>query len=438
MRLSLAMIVKDEAAVLGHCLESVRALVDEMVVVDTGSTDGTPDLARALGAQVHLFPWEGDFSAARNASLDHATGDWILVLDADEALDPLDHPRFRGAAEQSAVAAWRPVIRNYLLDGSKATMDTLAMANPGGYAEGAAFTHCVDSRMTRLFRRLPGVRFQGRLHEQVDPSFTEKKLPIRDLEGVIHHYGQTFTEKVQRKKNLYMEMARRDLAEHPADLQRHYNLVEQAVGVGAWAEAEAAAGAFLALARKQRQPVPPSILFTRAWALQGLGRHREAVAEFDRLLARQPGHPAGTLQRGISLVALGRGREAHQAFRACRDANPAFSYAAFLLADLEAALGDHAQARADLERGLEACPGDPVLWDRLVRLGAESGQPDRSVQDAWAAIQKCPGGGGGRWHQLVAVALLKAGAREEGLSVVRMGLEAFPDHPDLTRLAGLA
>ncbi len=81
------MIVRNESAHLADCLGSVADLVDEIVVVDTGSTDGTRDLAARFGARVYEFTWVDSFAAARNESLRHATGDWIFWLDGDEFLD---------------------------------------------------------------------------------------------------------------------------------------------------------------------------------------------------------------------------------------------------------------------------------------------------------------------------------------------------------------
>ena len=95
MRLSLSMIVKNEERFLPGCLESVKALVDEMVIADTGSTDGTKEIAISFGAKVIDYPWRNDFSAARNESLRHATGDWILYLDADERIDASYHAFIR-------------------------------------------------------------------------------------------------------------------------------------------------------------------------------------------------------------------------------------------------------------------------------------------------------------------------------------------------------
>jgi len=86
--LSLCMIVKNEEEYLQECLASVEDVVDEIILVDTGSTDRTVEIAGQFDAEVHHIPWNDDFAAARNESIKHASGDWILQLDADERLDP--------------------------------------------------------------------------------------------------------------------------------------------------------------------------------------------------------------------------------------------------------------------------------------------------------------------------------------------------------------
>ncbi|HWU96100.1 MAG TPA: glycosyltransferase family 2 protein, partial [Sphingomonas sp.] len=86
-RLALVMIVRDEERCLARCLESARAHVDRMIVVDTGSTDDTVAIAERCGAAVHHFPWCDDFAAARNAALDLSDADWNLVLDADQWIE---------------------------------------------------------------------------------------------------------------------------------------------------------------------------------------------------------------------------------------------------------------------------------------------------------------------------------------------------------------
>jgi Flp pilus assembly protein TadD len=435
MKLSLAMIVKNEAEHLGHCLDSVRGLVDEIIVVDTGSSDGTPALARGRGASVHAFPWVGDFSAARNESLAHATGDWVLVLDADEAVDAADHARIREACRRQGAAAFRLPIRSYLPDGAFTLMDTQARANPGGYREGADFAHCGDTSAVRLFRREPWARFRCRIHEMVDPCFQERSLPILPLDAVIHHYGFTLAARVEAKKATYLALAHQDAEDHPEDPARLFHLLIQASAAEDWDGARATAERYRTLVPVEA--LPPTVLLAHGLALQRLGRHAEAMAVFDELLVLQPHSLPAIVGRGVSLERLGRPEEARCIFEASIQAHPDYTATYLDLADLLVRTGDGPSARTALARGLARSPGDPGLWSRLVRLGIEAGETDQAVRDAWEAIRACPAGGEGTWHKLVALFLLRQGAASEARTVLARGLEVFPLDPDLNRLVGL-
>ena len=144
--LSLAMVVRDEAARLERCLASVAGFVDEMVVVDTGSRDATVAIAERCGAQVHHLSWPGDFAPARNRSLAWTRGRWVLVLDADEQLIP-------GAI---------PMLRQLMAD-PKALLINLLRLEQG--ARQAPY-----SSVSRLFRRHPAIQWSGAYHAQVDDS----------------------------------------------------------------------------------------------------------------------------------------------------------------------------------------------------------------------------------------------------------------------------
>ena len=97
--ISLCMIVKNEEDVLGRCLDSVADLVDEIVIVDTGSTDRTREIAARFTDQIFDFPWQDDFAAARNKSFAHATMDYCMWLDADDVLLEEDREKFLALKE---------------------------------------------------------------------------------------------------------------------------------------------------------------------------------------------------------------------------------------------------------------------------------------------------------------------------------------------------
>src|SRR5262249_7770815 len=106
-RLSVCLITRDEEAFLARCLNSIRSVADQIVVVDTGSQDRTIQIAQQFGAEVYHFPWCDDFAAARNTALEHATGDWVLILDADEELIPQAKPALLAELGDSRAIAYR-------------------------------------------------------------------------------------------------------------------------------------------------------------------------------------------------------------------------------------------------------------------------------------------------------------------------------------------
>ncbi|MBD2561429.1 MULTISPECIES: tetratricopeptide repeat protein [Nostoc] len=200
MKLSLCMIVKNEAATLPKCLNSVRKVVDEMVVLDTGSIDRTPNIAQQLGAKVHHFKWCNDFSAARNAALKYVTGDWILVLDADETLTPGIVPQVREAIARD----------EYLL---------INLVRHEIGAEQSPY-----SLVSRLFRNHPDIHFDRPYHALVDDSVSEilTKEPhwqVGYLPGVaLSHVGYQKSAIAQNNKYAKAATAMEGfLATHPDD-----------------------------------------------------------------------------------------------------------------------------------------------------------------------------------------------------------------------------
>ncbi len=206
--LSLAMMVRDEEAFLEDALRSAAGWVDEMVVVDTGSTDRTVEIARDLGARVSHFAWCDDFSAARNETLRRATGRWIAVLDADE--------RFRGARPEA--------IRAHLRPGPDHPFEALLLDVVNVTLEGDPISSFFG---VRLFPNDPRLGYSGRVHNRfgsLDPAHP-KVSGTRYLDLQLVHLGDDRRIYAQRRKaERSLPIIRATVAERPDDAQYRYYL----------------------------------------------------------------------------------------------------------------------------------------------------------------------------------------------------------------------
>lgn len=204
--ISLCMIVKNEEKLLPACLESVKDIVDEMVIVDTGSTDRTAQIAKDFGAEVYHFEWIDDFSAARNYSLDKATGDWILWLDADETVSEINIEEVKSKLESNKLA-YEVQIRNH------------------SHENRAPFIH----KSLRMFRNYKSIRFMNKIHEQ--PSIEGKAIPYYELSNMpltINHVGyreDIVNEKGKKSRNF--EILQRELKRKPDDLFLNFNIANE-------------------------------------------------------------------------------------------------------------------------------------------------------------------------------------------------------------------
>ena len=203
-RVSLCMITRDEEGFLPESLAAAKAAVDEIVVVDTGSTDRTVEIAKSFGAKVLLFPWEDDFSGPRNAALSAATGDWVLVLDADEFVQGDGCERIRELVQSPSVLGY--YLRFVNAHGSNKTNGVM---------------------MVRLFRNLPGIEYQNIIHEQVTPSLQRLGHPLgltlKSADIEVEHRGYEHEVMERRGKNERNErLFKKQIAQMPEDIYSHY------------------------------------------------------------------------------------------------------------------------------------------------------------------------------------------------------------------------
>lgn len=195
------MIVRDEADLLDECLSSAKEYVDEIIVVDTGSKDNSINIAKKHNAKIVTFPWKDDFSAARNFSLQQVTGDWILVLDADERIAPEDLLKVRELIKNASFQGVSLMQYNY----TKIPTTHGWVAASGPYTQG--FPGYFPTRICRLFQNKPHIRFRYAVHELVEDSILEQGGKIVKTDIPIHHYGAVKEQQQKHEKYLKLVLA---------------------------------------------------------------------------------------------------------------------------------------------------------------------------------------------------------------------------------------
>ena len=257
-------------------------MVDDIVVVDTGSIDDTAQIARRHGARVYSEPWAEDFAIPRNISLEKARGQWVLVLDCDEVLAAGDHARIESAIASEAADAYRLTTRNY----TDSTESSGWTATTGGYAEERAYRGWYPTTKVRLWRAHPDVRFTGAVHELVEPSLQEHSRTIADCPVPVHHYGRV--EK-SRRTDQYVTAGERKLQDNPTDLRSRYELAIAYRDSGRLEEALANIGEVVStLADEAVYLNEEHVHLVHGDILDRLGRFDEAVATYEDVTERFP------------------------------------------------------------------------------------------------------------------------------------------------------
>lgn len=287
---SLCMIVKNEENLILSCLESVKHLMDEVVVVDTGSVDRTAELAAAAGARVFNFTWTGDFSLARNFALKQAVSDWVMVLDADEVLEPVGAEKFNRLLCVEGVEGYFLHVKSYLGAGQEAAWD----------------------RAVRLFKNNPSYRFTGVIHEQVAPSILNANggAGLATAPLVISHYG--YLDAQVAKKDKYSRnklIINKGLKSRPGDpfllyclAVEHYQRDEVGEGLACL---EKALGQM-----RGTEGYFKDVIVNIALGLLKTGRLTRLISFVEKSLAMLPGQADLILARGLGYLGQGRYAEA--------------------------------------------------------------------------------------------------------------------------------
>ncbi len=302
LTLGLCMIVKDEEEMLGKCLESVAPAVDEIIIVDTGSTDRTIEIAKSHGAKVIEHAWTGSFAEARNTSFKHATTDWIIYLDADEVLVADDVERLRSFTGKT----WREAFY-------------LALTSFTGEAGDAG---AVTNSVLRVFRNRPDYRFEGRLHEQIAhtlPVYAQGRIEQSSVR--VDHYGYLGAVRdAKEKSRRNLELLKAQQAESAPSAFLHFNLGTEYAAIGDHSSALPefqSAWNLVQAAGEEGNDYVPALVQRLVTALRACGRANDAIAQARDGLQRFPGFTDLVFAQGQAALALGREDEAIDYWERC-------------------------------------------------------------------------------------------------------------------------
>ena len=321
--LSLCMITKNEAQHIERALESVRFVVNDMVVVDTGSTDGTAAIAAGMGACINPQDWGDDFSAARNIALDICSGRWALILDADEELDSSSIPELLGILEAPLAGAYYVTIRNHYRNGNTATMDVAPVAETDSRFLKMGCTHYTDTPTIRLVDNTMEAdwpTFTGRVHETLQPWIDAKGIRVGRTGIIVHHYGKLDDEREDFKEMYYLALTVLDYRDRPEDKRTSYNLAIHAFKAGLWKQALEAAERYMGLGSDSET----TVVLVAALACQKMGRWTDSEHYLRAILKSFPDHVLSLNAMAVARIMAGDMELASTLVKHSLEVNPDF------------------------------------------------------------------------------------------------------------------
>ncbi len=227
------MITRNEERHLGQCIDSVKDIIDEIIIADTGSTDKTKDIAKDICKKFHLkakffeFRWDDDFSAARNESIRHATKEWILVMDADEVLEKEGLDKIKElTANPEGFDGFSFEQRSYI-----SSFFEGAVKNESDFEPAKIYPFYIPNLLVRLFRNGLGICFSHRIHELAEDSMDEKGLKYKKTGIALHHFGSLRDGKsMANKAEQYSKIILRQLEESPQSARYNYHAARMYLG----------------------------------------------------------------------------------------------------------------------------------------------------------------------------------------------------------------
>lgn len=420
------MIVKNGAETLRPCLESVRGVVEQIVIADTGCTDNTREIAGEFQADIISVPWENDFAKARNVALEPIKTDWVLILDADEELDRDASKNMPALMQATDVGGYLTPIRNYVGIRFSRGWDRTSVPNDGRHPRAkdapAYFTH----ENCRFFRRDPRIYFTGRVHELVENQVKALGYKLGMANFCIHHFGQMAETQVRDDKAVfYRELLRLRVQDYPNDPLGWVQL-----GLQEYEQFKNTEEALRCFARCLE--IEPKV--NEAWLFTGmiyidLGKNEEALRalENDR---REGGVTALREQlKGDALQGLGRFKDARMAYRrALKIGGADDPLLESKLGYTEVKAGQKTAGLAKLRRAARAVPGMFAIHDRLMKacILAERLPEAAEVAESMADRLDQP-----KFYVRAASIRAQLQQWDQAVGILARGRKRFPQSPEL-------
>ena len=420
------MIVKNGAEMLRPCLESVRGVVEQIVIADTGCTDNTCDIAREFHADIISVPWENDFAKARNAALAPVRTDWVLILDADEELDRDAGKNMPALMQAAHVGGYLTPIRNYVRIRFSRGWDRTSIPNDGRHPRArdaaAYFTH----ENCRFFRRDPKIYFTGRVHELVENQVQALGYKLGMANFCIHHFGQMAETQVRDDKAIfYRELLRLRVQDYPNDPLGWVQL-----GLQEYEQFKNTGEALRCFARCLE--IEPRV--NEAWLFTGmiyvdLGKHEEALRALEN--DRREGAVTALREqlKGDALHGLGRYKEARLAYRrALKLGGSDDPLLESKLGYAEVRAGQKNTGLTKLRRAARAVPGMFAIHDRLMKacIMAERLPEAAEVAEHMADALDHP-----KFYVRAASIRAQLQQWDQAAGILSRGRQRFPQAPEL-------
>lgn len=305
--ISLCMIVKNEQEYLAQCLESVKGLVDEIIIVDTGSTDKTVEIAKSFGAKVVFYKWDNDTADARNTGLKQATQEWILVLDADEVIAKKDHKGIKELLRKTEFDAFYLVQLNY--SNGQSDLRWVPTNNP----ESRGFKGFYPIEIIRLFRNKKDFLFTSIVHERMNESIEKANGKIARTDIPVHHYQHIKgDEELKRKQLKFLDLFEKKVKEYPGDPKLYHDMA--LILFNFKKDVEAAEKAF-----KKAVEIKPDYfeaLFSLATLYLKKGEKEKAIEFYKKTIRVNPEHAASYYNLANIFVSDKKFNEAKKLYQA--------------------------------------------------------------------------------------------------------------------------